>query len=259
MSDSVRTRRALGGVAIGVGIAALTGLAALAMGRASDAWTLWLQNFVNLMKVLELGTFVFSAYQFWRGRRERIAADSVAAVRAVIDRNYQAWQVINSAQGKGGSGGRIDALADLLRNGVSLAGIRLDDAWLESVQLPNAMLHGGSFQRATLKQANFAGANLEGADFTDADLVAADLTGAYLRGANLTRARLSAARLDGVDLTEAIGWRDIKSISYASIARVRHAPAGFLEFAREQGALDGLTPHENDADTRAFSREFRSV
>ncbi len=259
MSDSARTRRALGGAAIGAGIAALMGLAALAMGKASDAWTLWLQNFVNLMKVLELGAFIFSAYQFWRGRRERITADAVAAVRAVIDSNYQAWQVINSAQGKGGSGGRIDALADLLRNGVSLAGIRLDDAWLEGVQLPNAMLHGGSFQRTTLKQANFAGANLEGADFTDADLVAADLTGAYLRGANLTRARLSAAKLDGVDLTEAIGWRDIRSISYASIARVRHAPSGFLEFAREQGALDGLAPHDIDADTNAFSREFRSV
>src|SRR5438552_11527553 len=28
-------------------------------------------------------------------------------------RHYQAWQVINTAQGKGGSGGRIDALAQL--------------------------------------------------------------------------------------------------------------------------------------------------
>jgi hypothetical protein len=263
MSESARTRRALVGVAIGTGLAVVMGFAALQMGKAADAWTLWLQNFVNLMKVLELGTFTFSAYQFWAGRRERIAADKVAAVRGVIDSNYQAWQVINSAQGKGGSGGRIDALADLLRNGVSLAGIRLDDAWLEGVQLPNAMLHGGSFQRTTLKQANFAGANLEGADFTDADLVAADLTGAYLKGANLTRARLSAARLDHVDLTDVIGWREIKSISYASIARVRHTPTGFLEFAKEQGALDGLpsasVDAENDTDTNAFSREFRSV
>src|ERR1700678_929950 len=28
-------------------------------------------------------------------------------------RHYQAWQVINTAQGKGGSGGRIDALREL--------------------------------------------------------------------------------------------------------------------------------------------------
>jgi hypothetical protein len=248
MSETARTRRALFGVAIGTAIAVVLGLAAHQIGKASDTWTLWLQNFVNLMKVLELGTFTFSAYQFWAGRRERIAADKVAAVRSVIDSNYQAWQVINSAQGKGGSGGRIEALADLLRNGVSLAGIRLDDAWLEGVHLPNAMLHGGSFQRTTLKHANFAGANLEGA---------------YLKGANLTRARLSAARLDNVDLTDAIGWREIKSISYASIARVRHAPQGFLDFAKEQGALDGLpsasVDAENDADSNAFSREFRSV
>lgn len=29
------------------------------------------------------------------------------------ERHYQAWQVINAAQGKPGSGGRIDALKDL--------------------------------------------------------------------------------------------------------------------------------------------------
>ena len=256
-------RRALISACVGIALAIVLGVAALQIGKASDTWTLWLQNFVNLMKVLELATFTFSAYQFWAGRRERIVADEVAATRGVIDSNYQAWQVINSAQGKGGSGGRIDALADLLINGVSLAGIRLDDAWLEGVQLPNATLHGSSFLRATLKHANFQGANLEGADFTDADLVAADLTGAYLKGANLTRARLSAAKLDGVDMTDAIGWREIKSISYASIARVRHAPVGFLAFAREQGALDGLTSAsedaENDPEANAYSREFRSV
>lgn len=31
----------------------------------------------------------------------------------IKQRHYQAWQVINTAQGKGGSGGRIDALQEL--------------------------------------------------------------------------------------------------------------------------------------------------
>src|SRR5581483_10802597 len=31
----------------------------------------------------------------------------------IMQRHYQAWQVINTAQGKGGSGGRIEALQEL--------------------------------------------------------------------------------------------------------------------------------------------------
>src|SRR5579884_3419511 len=36
----------------------------------------------------------------------------------VKQRHYQAWQVINTAQGKGGSGGRIEALQELNEDGV---------------------------------------------------------------------------------------------------------------------------------------------
>lgn len=170
------------------------------------SWSQWLQSIVNLMKVIELGAFIFSAYQFWAGRRERITADAAAARRSVIDSNYQAWQVINSAQGKGGSGGRIEVLGDVLRNGVSLAGINLDHAWLERVELPRATLIRSSLQRATQTVANLAGANLEGADLRDADLIGANLSNASLRGANLTNARLSACNLQGADLMETVGW-----------------------------------------------------
>ncbi len=268
------TRWMLGtlGVAIGGALAVAGPVAAQAAAKlaatqagtptvSSDAvsWGQWLQNVVNLSKVVELGAFVFSAYQFWAGRRERIVADAAAAQRAVIDSNYQAWQVINSAQGKGGSGGRVEALADLLKNGVSLAGITLDDAWLEDVQLPRATLVRGSLQRANLTRANLAGANLEGADFTDADLVAANLAGAYLKNANLTRARLSAATLDGADLTDVIGWRDVRTVSHASIDALRNAPSGFVAFARELGAVDAVTRAEPDDEMDGHSRAFRAI
>ncbi len=254
------------GVAIG-GALAMTGpvaaqaAAQAAAGTSSNAvgWGQWLQNVVNLSRLVELGAFVFSAYQFWAGRRERIVADAAEATRAVIDSNYQAWQVINSAQGKGGSGGRVEALADLLKNGVSLAGITLDDAWLEDVQLPRAMLVRGSLQRANLTRANLAGANLEGADLTDADLVAANLSGAYLKHANLTRARLSAATLDGADLTDVIGWRDVRTVSHASIDALRNAPAGFVAFARELGAVDAVTRARPDDELDGHSRQFRAI
>lgn len=223
------------------------------------SWAQWLQTIVNLMKVLELGTFIFSAYQFWRNRQERKEADVAASRRALIDSNYQAWQVINSAQGKGGSGGRIEALGDLLRNGVALAGIKLDDAWLEDVQLPGATLVRSSLQRANLARANLVGANLEGADLREAELVAADLRGANLKGANLTGARLSAATLDGADLSEVIGWREVRSYGHASIQGVRHAPGGFLVHARELGAVDDTTPQEADDETDGYSRQFRAI
>ena len=228
----------------------------------SQRWAVWLQATANLMQVIQVSAFVFSAYQFWANRRERIAADIDAAVRGRIESNYQAWVVINSAQGKGGSGGRVEALADLLRNGVSLAGVTLDDAWLEDVQLPQATLVSGSLQRANLARANFVGTNLEGADLRGANLVAANLTGAYLKNANLTDARLSAATLDGADLKDIVGWRELKSISHASIIGVRNPPVGFVEFAVERGAVvaSATATHAvpDDMENRN-SQQFRAI
>ena len=167
--------------------------------------------------------------------------------------------MLNSAQGKGGSGGRIEALGDLLRNGESLAGIKLDDAWLEGVQLPKATLVRCSLQRANLARADLSGANLEGADLRDADLVTADLSGAYLRGANVTGARLSAATLDGADLSELVGWREVRSVGHTSIQGIRNPPAGFIEFAREQGAVDAVTRAVPEDELDGYSRQFRAM
>jgi hypothetical protein len=275
MPDSLshaRTRWTLGAAAVltGLILAAVTGLAQAQAPAASAtaaatattvpvlSWTQWLQNVVNVMKLVELGAFIFGAYQFWAGRRERRAADAEQTIRARIDSNYQAWQVINSAQGKGGSGGRVEALRDLLLNGESLAGINLDDAWLEHVSLPKAKLVRSSLQRANLTHADLSGANLDGANLTGADLVTANLAGASLKHANLTGARLSAASLDGADMQDVIGWRDLKSVSHARIDGIRNAPAGFKEWAREQGAVDASTAPES-ADDLSFSRAFRAV
>lgn len=251
---------------LALGIGAAIGLTTPLLAAQTSAprggvvgWADWLQVIVNLMKVIELAAFVFSAYHFWAGRRERRASDTETARQAKIDANYQAWQVINSAQGKGGSGGRIEALGDLLKNGESLAGINLDDAWLERVELPGATLVRSSLQRAHFSSANLAGANLEGADLQGVDLVGANLTGAYLKGANLAGARLSAAILDGADLTDVVGWREIRSISHASIEGVRHPPPGFLGFARGEGAVDAITKTMMDNDDVSFSQNFRTI
>src|SRR6202022_4416979 len=55
-------------------------------------------------------------------------------------KHYQAWQVINTAQGKGGNGGRVDALEELNSDGVSLVGVDVSGAFLQDVHLGRARL-----------------------------------------------------------------------------------------------------------------------
>jgi len=107
-------------------------------------------------------------------------------------KHYQAWQVINSAQGKGGSGGRIEALEELKREQVSLAGVDLSKGWFLEIDLQNANL-----QNANLQNAKFWGGDLRFADLSGADLSGADLRFADLRGADLKFADLQNAKLWG--------------------------------------------------------------
>jgi len=83
------------------------------------SWTTWAEAGSSIIKVIQMVALVFGAYQFWAQRKERLAADATNDAQAQKDANYQAWQVVNAAQGKGGSGGRIDALADLARHRAS--------------------------------------------------------------------------------------------------------------------------------------------
>jgi hypothetical protein len=172
--------------------------------------------------------------------------------------NYQAWSVVNTAQGKGGSGGRIDALQDLNRNGVSLAGVRLDGAWLVGIALPGAQLGHASLRDTNLTGADLQGANLEAADLTSADLRGADLRGAFLKAATLVGAQLGTADLRGADLVDLRDWRGIGSASYLQIEGVRHPPAGFRQWALEQGAVEGTAPVDESAES-GYSTHFKAV
>jgi uncharacterized protein YjbI with pentapeptide repeats len=255
-------RRALLGAAAGVALL-LARRVLLAQGGASPdlasgSWSEWLANISNFGQVLQAGAFLFSAYQFWASRNERRAADEAAAIQARKDSNYQAWQVINSAQGKGGSGGRPDALRDLNRNGISLAGVNLDGAWLEQVDLRGATLSMASFENANLHGAQLQGATLTGANFRGASLVTASLAGASLQGADFTGARLSAADLSDADLYNAKGLRDC-TLSYTNIEGVRRAPSGFREWALEQGAVNQATEQREIPPDASYSAVFRRL
>jgi hypothetical protein len=166
-------------------------------------------------------------------------------------KHYQAWQVINTAQGKGGAGGRIDALEELDKDGVALVGVDLADAFLQGVELKGADLgrsnfssadvRGGNFEGARLEFANLAStnirngnfqhANLRNATFQDADLQGADLAGADLEGTDLSKADLRNADLHDIK------WSKIANIKLANILGVRNSSPDFSSWALQNGAV----------------------
>jgi Pentapeptide repeats (8 copies) len=166
-------------------------------------------------------------------------------------KHYQAWQVINSAEGKGGNGGRIEALEELNADGVSLVGVNLSSAFLMGVQLPkgklaranfdaadarNSNLSGSRVTDASLRSANFRGARLEDVSFARSVLSDADFTGADLRNADLTETDLENADLRNADL-QGVAWGSLQSVKGANVLGVKNAPSGMLEWMIGHGAV----------------------
>jgi hypothetical protein len=166
-------------------------------------------------------------------------------------KHYQAWQVINTAQGKGGSGGRIEALQELNHDGVPLVGVDVSGAFLQNVHLEHARLLRSNFSSADLRDgnfnfadfsdadlraANFRQSHLQGAGFERADLQDADLTDADLTGADLSGAALGNADLTNANLAN-LQWRNLRSVKSANIYGVKNAPDGFVSWARQHGAV----------------------
>jgi uncharacterized protein YjbI with pentapeptide repeats len=166
-------------------------------------------------------------------------------------KHYQAWQVINTAQGKGGSGGRIEALQELDEDGVPLVGVDVSGSFLQGIRLPKARLlradlnsvdarnsdfHEGDFTDANLHSGNFRGSNFSGANLPGADLGAADFCSANLSNAVLDGATLDATDLGKTDLS-GIRWQNIKSIRGANIRQTRNPPEGFIQWATQHGAV----------------------
>ncbi len=166
-------------------------------------------------------------------------------------KHYQAWQVINTAQHMSGSGGRIDALAELNADGVPLVGVDVSSAFLQGLELPEGRLLRANFTNADVRNSDLVGADLSyaslnGANFRQSDLrrvllIAADLAdgdfcGTQFAGADLSQATLDAADLGNSDLS-GIQWQQIKSIRKANLAGVKNSPDGFLAWALRNGAV----------------------
>src|SRR5215468_4875008 len=120
-------------------------------------WVAYLLSNWRFLEVLEyLGRFsVLAAVIFY-------FSDSGNRIK---QRHYQAWQVINTAQGKGGSGGRIEALQELNEDKIPLVGVDVSSAFLQGIHLGHANLLRADFSAADLRNSD-----LKSSDFTDADL-----------------------------------------------------------------------------------------
>ena len=169
----------------------------------------------------------------------------------IKQKHYQAWQVINTAQGKGGNGGRIEALQELNEDHQDLVGVNASGAFLQGVRLKKAILSRADLHAADLRDAVLWHAHLENSELDSANFRGADLRGTWLHGANLSEAdlvgadlngaHLDAANLEGSDLRNAdlkgITWTQLKSVAEANVYGVREAPAGFVAWALAHGAV----------------------
>jgi hypothetical protein len=206
-------------------------------------WLAYLLGNWSFLEVLEsLGTFSILLgvilYFAESGDREK-------------QKHYQAWQVINTAQGKGGSGGRKEALQELVADRVDLVGVDVSDAFLMGVRLPRANLARASLRAADLRMALFDQANLEYADLTFANvrngsfvkanleyatLADSDLNGCKLTGANCEHADFSRTDMRNCELRN-LNWKGIKEVKLANLFGVKDAPEGFIAWALREGAV----------------------
>ena len=216
----------------------------------SDWAVYWLSNwsFLETLEYLSSLSVLIAVIFYFAGAGDRLK-----------QKHYQAWQVINTAQGKGGSGGRIEALQELANDKIPLTGVDVSGAFLQGLQLNrarlmradfhNADVRNGSFAGAELVDSTLAGANFRNADFQGAklrgaDLTDADLTGANLKDADLTGATLENAELRGADLSN-IQWANLGSVKMANLDDVKNAASEFLAWAVQHGAIQGSAQHSS--------------
>ncbi|HEX7157745.1 MAG TPA: pentapeptide repeat-containing protein [Edaphobacter sp.] len=209
----------------------------------TSQWAAYLLSNWSFLEVLEyLGSFsVLAAVLFYFSE----------SGNRIKQRHYQAWQVINTAQGKGGSGGRIEALQELNADKVPLVGVDVSSAFLQGLKLEHADLLRSDFSAADLrgsdlKNANFTSAilrsaNLRGSDLENISFEGANLKDADLSGSNLSNSKFDDANLSGADLSSAdlsnIEWKNLRNINDANVYRVKNPPDGFVEWALQHGAI----------------------
>ena len=174
------------------------------MPAATAAWTQWLQNAVNTIRLLG------------SPRSDSAPTSSgPTATRCVRGRTVRRARRTNIRRGgdqqrqKGGSGGRVDALADLVAT-TSRSPASTWTARGSSRSISDSRHCRWPASRRPTSRARSSTARLAALHPWQP---AASFTSASLRGADLTGARLSAVNLAGADLFDVRGWREIAAIA----------------------------------------------
>ena len=206
-------------------------------------WIIFYLGRWGLLRILEYSSFVsvmFAVTVYFNEAPDRKK-----------QKHYQAWQVINTAQGKGGSGGRVEAMQELNADKIALVGVDASHAFLQGVKLPKANLLRSDFEAADLRDCvlidahmefselkftNLRGGNLRGVHLRNANLESADLFGTNLTGADLSLSNLKDVDLRYADLKDA-HWEGILSMEAANVYGVKNAPNGFVAWALSHGAV----------------------
>ena len=139
------------------------------------------------------------------------SADTISLIVAIIifvkeipDRkkefHYQAWSVIDAAEGIKDSQARFIAIQDLNKDSVSLRTLQASGAYLASIDLKKANLNEANLSGACLDNANLKQANLSYANLSDAKLSSSNLSETNLSFSNLSNANLSNANLSNTNL-----------------------------------------------------------
>jgi pentapeptide repeat protein len=225
--------------------------------RITSAWT---TPFSKLEWSLEWAAFLLSNWKLLEVLEYLSSLSVLAAVLFYFSesgdrtkqKHYQAWKVINTSQGKGGSGGRIEALQELNVDRVPLVGVDVSGAFLQGIHLGGARLlrsnfsvvdaRNGAFRLSDFTDSDLHSSNFRQSDFYNARFVRCDLDDADFWGADLTEADLAQASLKGTDLRKTnlrnLHWRDIGSLTMANIYGVMNAPEGFVAWAVKKGAVE---------------------
>lgn len=152
-------------------------------------------------------------------------------------RLLSAWIMVNAAEGKGSSGGRVEALQVLNSQGVSLARVNLKGAWLRGIQLPGADLQQAELSDAVVESSNLAQARLNYSVLHCADLGHSDLRNAQFHNAHLWEVNLSNSVLAGADLS--VTNMNVANLATADLANANLERASLIKANLSGANLSG--------------------
>lgn len=131
---------------------------------------------------------------------------------------YQAWMVLDGAQGAETSYARKQALTDLNDEGISLMGLDAEKADLQGI-----CLNGANLSEATIPEINFQDASLRRTRFILAELNKAKFNSADLRKASFSLAKVSQAEFKNASLQGASFEQSTCRLSDFTLARLENS------------------------------------